>query len=649
MKSRRCHAAADEVVDPSPFDYTLLSHLYVHSDGTDVIDFGGLPPGKERQGRVDAFLKNRSFTPGTTRREPEAVGSYLHLCVGENEGAAVDDTEGCTVPSEQTSKPPCRMPAPVSNLVRIEDKAEHWWFFCQATEDSLPYARLLRGTDDFLRHLRAHKMELPRGLVAGSNPETAAEKLGEAQSHSRHRDTDNLNPTAALPLTKWLDIQVDRSNPASAKRVAELLALLPISQETKDHCLHLPTVDMIDVNSVTAAEDLHPASEYIFLNLMCTPVSDHDVSRSGVMNTTPATSKTTTPAPKASATRAKSKKSFWQLLKCENTDPSTRDRTKAKPVKLSRRTSAEHSSPGTYLRHRGVMEMRFDAARVGAPRTAVPEPVAVAVIVFKDWIFTIHEKPFAEMDDLLRMVQLHCSPPEVPTGALCHKALLHPTMQRRFTSTFAMSALLQIVVGHHLDSITLAQAVDQLGDHVFDVKKKRQDQDAVLHRITAVRRCFGQCGTDTARREVIFATLLQPMYLDRFFVADTAVRRELENAQAHLWQFQREISDCRDTVAASNWHHNVAIQWVLLRRGNRALRTALLLTEVTNIMYPIVTIQTLYSMNMRLPYEAESEPPHTTLVPFFVLAGVFLLYCVLCAGAIRRLLIRKSFETRLLA
>ena len=88
---------------------------------------------------------------------------------------------------------------------------------------------------------------------------------------------------------------------------------------------------------------------------------------------------------------------------------------------------------------------------------------------------------------------------------------------------------------------------------------------------------------------------------------------------------------------------------MLLRRGNRALRMVLLLTEMANIMYPIVTLQTLYAMNVRLPFEANGDPPNNSLVPFFVLAGVFLAYSTLTLRAVRSLMKRKSFQTQLLA
>ncbi|KAG5463946.1 hypothetical protein LSCM1_00120 [Leishmania martiniquensis] len=645
MKAHRRHAAVDEVIDPLPFDYTLLSHLYVHSDGTDVIDFSGLAPGKESRCRVNFFLKNRSFAPGMAVTEPEAVGSYLHLRVDEDEGGAADSFEVCRSPDEHMAVPPRCTSAPPSNLVRIEDKAEHWWLMCQAAEDAAPFARLFKGAGDLFRYLELHKLQLPIGLATGNDATAGARfprsPAPQSNPFSNSNASDSSGPV--LPLAKWLDIQVDRSNPHSAERVAELLNHLPISQETKDSCLYLSTVDSIDINSLPTGKVADAMPEYVFLNLMCTPVVDGGLRRER--------SATATNAPRAAAAAPSSEKTtLLHRLRGMNSRLSGTEKKKAQGESTKKkRFSAHASSHGILSATPSVMEMRFEAARTNAPRSSVPEHVAVAVIVFQDWIFTIHEKPFAEMDDMLRMVQLHCAPPEVATSQLGSTALLCPTMRRRFTAPFAMSVLLQIVVGHHLDSITLAQAVDELGDSVFEVKEKQKDQDAVLQHITAVRRCFGECGTDTARREVLFSSLLQPIFADRFFVADSTVRRELENAQAHLRQFQREISDCRDAVAASNWYHNVAIQWVLLRRGNRALRMVLLLTNMTNIMQPIVIVQTLYAMNVPLPFEAESDPPHTTLAPFFVLAAIFLVYCTLIVGAIRSMIVRKRFQTRLLA
>ncbi|CBZ25960.1 conserved hypothetical protein [Leishmania mexicana MHOM/GT/2001/U1103] len=637
MKTHRRHATVEEVVDPSPFDYTLLSHLYVHSDGTDVIDFSGLAPGRESRCRVNSFFKNRSFVPGVTEVEPETVGSYLHLRIDENDGNTVDASECSKIPGAHTTAPPRGGSAPASNLVRIEDSAEHWWLMCQATEDTAPYARLFNGAGDLLSYLEHHNLQLPTGTSWVSDPSTDAGLPHGGQPQPYHDSSNSVtgSTTPVLPLTKWLDIQIDRSNSRSAERVTQLLNRLPISQETKDSCLYLSTVDSIDISVLTTGEVSSTMSDYVFLNVMCTPVVENDANGAGAA-----------PATTASDEKRSLHKPDGGKFGVSSTD---KKKGPAKSGKTRKRGGAHIPSQGTLSTTRSVMEMRFEAVRTGAPRSSVPEPVAVAVIVFADWMFTIHEKPFAEMDDMLRMVQLHCAPSEVTTSHLRYAPALSPTMQRRFTAPFAMSVLLQIVVGHHLDSITLAKAVDALGECVFDVRERKKDQDAVLKHITAVRRCFGECGTETARREVLFASLLQPMFADRFFVADPTIRRELENAQAHLRHFQRDIADCRDTVALSNWHNNVAIQWVLLRRGNRALRMILLLAQMTNIMQPIVIVQTLYAMNVPLPFEAEGDPPHTTLAPFFVLAAIFFIYCCLTVGSIRRTVVRKSFETRLLA
>ncbi|KPA80009.1 hypothetical protein ABB37_05038 [Leptomonas pyrrhocoris] len=661
MKTSRRHATLEEVVDPSPFDYTLLSHLYVHSDGTDVIDFGGFRPGKESRGRVNSFLKNRSFAQGTyPAAPPESRGSYLHLRVQEH----ADDATCPDVASTHDPFPPSKVPSSVagsavhghddaSNLVRIEDSAEHWWLMCQHDESTAPFARQFHHAEGLARYLDSHDMHLPTGELYDNEEEedvdedegdgrTAATKDRRAQQEDEATTTapgtrngnhpDDVSAAAAaekspsagppLPLAKWLDVQVDRTQPHSAERVARLLDMLPISQETKDNCLYLSMADSVDINSAATGEASDTTSGYVFLNLMCTPVIENSDEAD------------------AMSENAEKKKGFLSHL--AGAHPRDKETTKNK----NKKGTAPRRHP---LTNCSVMEMQFEAVRVGAPRSSVPDAVPVGIIVFADWMFTIHDKPFAEMDDLLRMVQLHCAPPELTAARLHSNVLLAPSMRRRFTAPYILSVFLQIAVGHHLDSITLAQVVDELGDTVFAVKEKQRDQDQVVKRITAVRRCFGECGAETARREVVFATLLQPMAAEQFFVADPTIRRELENAQAHLWQFQREISDCRDTVAVSNWYHNVAIQWFLLRRGNRALRMLLLLTEVSNIMYPIVMVQTLYAMNVPVPFDAGADPPNTSLAPFFVLAAIFVAYSMLSFRALHTVLRRKTFATRFLA
>ena len=84
-------------------------------------------------------------------------------------------------------------------------------------------------------------------------------------------------------------------------------------------------------------------------------------------------------------------------------------------------TAGNHATNTTvasesYYEAKSVMQMRFEAVRDGLPRRSVPDPVPVAVIVFADWVITIHDKPFAEMDDLFRIIKFRCSPPATHDG-----------------------------------------------------------------------------------------------------------------------------------------------------------------------------------------------------------------------------------------
>jgi hypothetical protein len=471
MKSRRRHAALGENVDPSPFDYTLLSHLYVHSDGTDVIDFGGFTSGKESRGRVNSFLKNRSFAPGTYQAVvPESRGSYLHLRVNDN-----DDKSTCPdTASTYAPYPPSNIPSScaggagtavggreeASNLVRIEDSTEHWWFMCQRDEESAPYVRQFRHAEELAGYLDTHNLHLPTGelsddsndddddgAVTAKGSETGGvatqvvQGSGDGANCYNRSDASHAASAAAvntvsrcgprLPLAKWLDVQVDRTQPDSAERVAALLDMLPISQETRASCLYLSMVDSIDINSAATGEGSDLTSGYVFLNLMCTPVVEYDEE-----------------ADATSAAHAERKMRGFSHpfggTYAKSTSAAQKDpKRKGKAAAPSPSRSAVR---GNHATTRSVMEMVFEAVRTGAPRSSVPEAVPVGIIIFADWIFTIHDKPFAEMDDLLRMVQLHCTPPELMTTQLQNNVLLSPSMRRRFTAPFVLSVFLQIVV-----------------------------------------------------------------------------------------------------------------------------------------------------------------------------------------------------------
>lgn len=304
-------------------------------------------------------------------------------------------------------------------------------------------------------------------------------------------------------------------------------------------------------------------------------------------------------------------------------------------------TGTEHESHDSLCRGKSVMEMRFNAVRNNISRRAVPDPVPVAMIAFPGWVITIHEKPFAEMDDLFRMLQVYCSKAERDFASMSWS--LNVMTNQRFTTALFVVSLLRIAVGHNIDSVALAEAVDELGEVVFDVPVTHKEQEEVIRRITDIRRCFGECGTDVSRREHIIDTLLDTELENNFLIRDPVLKEVLEALQSHLRHAQHELADHRDTVAVSHWYHNVAVQRTILLRGNSDLRMILLLTEMCNIMYPVMLLQTLYSINVVVPFDSAES---TSLAPFLVTAGIFCFYLFWFGRAVLQVFRRKVFNSQ---
>lgn len=144
-----------------------------------------------------------------------------------------------------------------------------------------------------------------------------------------------------------------------------MLSRFPVSQDTIDRCLFLALHDYIDTDHLSSDN-----SSYLFFLFTCTPINTND---------------TTTQSPFA-------------------------------PTKAANYASNTSTASDSYYEAKSVMQMRFEAVRDGLPRRSVPDPVPVAVIVFADWVITIHDKPFAEMDDLFRIIKFRCSPPATHDG-----------------------------------------------------------------------------------------------------------------------------------------------------------------------------------------------------------------------------------------
>ncbi|EKF27706.1 hypothetical protein MOQ_008561 [Trypanosoma cruzi marinkellei] len=290
---------------------------------------------------------------------------------------------------------------------------------------------------------------------------------------------------------------------------------------------------------------------------------------------------------------------------------------------------------------KSVMQRSLEAAMEDKPRSSVPAAVPVAIIVFPQWIITVHEKPFHELGDLLKFLQINCS--DHGSGA---------TRRRRrqiMTTPFIFSSFFQVVVGHQLDTVSLTTALDRMGDYVFKVEEDAKQREEVLTRITNVRRIFAECAAELTRREHIVSILLQPHMMNSFLTQERVVCQQLESARAHLLRLSKDVGDSRDTVVVTNWYHNATRTWKIICRGNKATRQMLLLMEIMNIIYPVVAFQTLYTMNVPVPFDSGGDPPVENPNAFFVVMGIILLYLLLCTRAGYALLKRRRWSTRLLA
>ncbi|ESL06521.1 hypothetical protein TRSC58_05804 [Trypanosoma rangeli SC58] len=290
---------------------------------------------------------------------------------------------------------------------------------------------------------------------------------------------------------------------------------------------------------------------------------------------------------------------------------------------------------------KSVMQLSLESVMSEESDSSIPAAVPVAVIVFPEWIITVREKPFHELGDLLKFLHINCSDRSSDTT----------TRRRRqvMTSPFIFASLFQITVGHQLDTASLITSLDRMGDYVFRVENDPKGKEKVLQRITNARRAFAECAAELTRREHIVSVLLQPHMANSFLTQEKTVCHLLESSRAHLLRLGDEIADARDTLSVTNWYHNTVRTWKILRSGNRATRQMLLLLEITNILYPVLAAQLLYTMNVPVPFDSDRDASAKNTRAFFVVLVFILLYTLLCGRAVYALFHRKRWRTRLLA
>lgn len=475
-------------------------------------------------------------------------------------------------------------------LQQIENQEPHIWLIQQEESTShRPQGYSFCSPSHLFSFLREKKLRPPGFRKRGKS----------ALTGTSHTEAESS------PQTKWIDIQTS----GNTSLLQTILARFRVDPDTEDRCLYLVGQDYIDTKYSTFG-GRHSGAGYYFLSLVCTPV---------------VTAETMT---------------MWDTAGAPSSAASS-----FPPPPSSSFSSGQHGvSPDTICRGKSVMEMRFNALRDNASsRRAVPAPVPVAVIAFRDWIITVHNGPFAEMDDLLRMLQLYCGPVAEP---IRHFMYWNVVSCQRFTTPLFVGSLVRIAVGHNINSVTLAEVVNELGELVFDVPEKETEEEAVIRHITDIRRCFGECTTDVNRRQKIVNVLLDPEVENNFFVQDEGCKEVLETLRAHLGYVQEELADCRDTVAVSHWYHNVATQRTMLIRANGDQRMILLLTELCNVMYSIMLFQTLYSMNVIVPFDSNGNDPNTSYIPFIVTAIFFVGYFLWFGGKAFQVFRQKVYRSQ---
>ncbi|CCW67035.1 unnamed protein product [Phytomonas sp. Hart1] len=105
------------------------------------------------------------------------------------------------------------------------------------------------------------------------------------------------------------------------------------------------------------------------------------------------------------------------------------------------------------------------------------------------------------------------------------------------------------------------------------------------------------------------------------------------------------MGQCHDAVMLTNWYANLSYYWVLLQYGNRSLRMLLLLAEMVNVLTAVSIFQSIFSMNVRIPFDSTAETPSDAKAPFYILAFALLVFMLWCARIVWDIIFRKRFET----
>lgn len=243
------------------------------------------------------------------------------------------------------------------------------------------------------------------------------------------------------------------------------------------------------------------------------------------------------------------------------------------------------------------VNIAIDERQSYLPPSTQQEPINLYLLMFENYIITIHSEPITHVRHVLRRI--------FPLKNIF-----------TVTSDWIMYALLDDVVDEFIPNMTTMELeVDSIDDLVLVLRQT--DQADMLRRI------------GRARNQVThMLRLLKP----KTEIIKTLTKRTADRLQKHTILYMRDIQDhvvtmiqnldqCGETLNRAHNNYLAQISIELAEMSNRMNLQVKKLTEITSLALPFAIIGSLWGMNVAVPFEVKDGKMAelAQLTPFFFL------------------------------
>jgi Mg2+ and Co2+ transporter CorA len=274
------------------------------------------------------------------------------------------------------------------------------------------------------------------------------------------------------------------------------------------------------------------------------------------------------------------------------------------------------------------------------------EHVVLTVIVYEDWIITLHRDPFCgQLEVFRRMKSMFGLGGGDVRRAQDDLKMIHTPLM---TTAWILATLLDHVVESFLPDPTRVLAeVDSVDEMVLMLGSNRGEQDRpdLLRRIALLRRRISSQRAALFRKEQFVEQLLMPAMRTTFVSRHDSVAEQYKHTLSHVGHVAERLDAARDTLNQANSNFVSGISMSMSHSSTQTNLKMQLLSQVATICLPMNLLAGIMGMNVQVPFQNNIDG-YDNLGAFWVILGIMGVWLLVMTPGLFRTLKRFREEEK---